>query len=149
MSLACNDTLIEEVEQMSKGLKVEKEKCIGCQQCMLICSATHVGKFSPSESRFNVEDKFPEPAEFKLNYCIQCDEHPCVEACPAEAIVLDVGQGIYLVDKEKCTACGACVEACPYEGCWLDPSGSYSIKCDLCGGKPQCVEICPRGVIKR
>lgn len=149
MSFACDGTLIEEEEQMSKGLKVEKEKCIGCQQCMLICSATHVGKFSPSESRFNVEDKFPEPAEFKLNYCIHCDEHPCVEACPAEAIVLDKGQGIYVVDKEKCTACGACVDACPYEGCWLDPTSSYSIKCDLCGGKPQCIEICPRGVIKR
>lgn len=149
MSFACDGTLIEEEERMSKGLKVEKEKCIGCQQCMLICSATHVGKFTPSESRMNVEDKYPEPAEYKMNYCIHCDEHPCVEACPVEAIVLDEGQGIYVVDKEKCTACGACVEACPYEGCWLDPSGSYSIKCDLCGGAPQCVEICPRGVIKR
>jgi carbon-monoxide dehydrogenase iron sulfur subunit len=149
MSLTCDGTLIEENDYMSKGLKVEKDKCIGCQQCMLICSATHVGKFNPSEARINVEDKFPEPAEFKMNFCLQCDEHPCVDACPAEAIVLNEGLGIYVVDKDKCTACGACVDACPYEGCWLDPSGSYSIKCDLCGGAPQCIEICPRRVIKR
>ena len=134
---------------MSKGLKADLAKCTGCQLCALVCSGTHVGKFNPSESRINVEDIFPEPGEFRLNYCTHCDEHPCVESCPVEAIKLDEGQGIYYVDKETCTACGACVEACPYNGCWLDPSGSYSIKCDLCGGKPQCVEVCPKGVLKR
>lgn len=134
---------------MTKGLKVEKEKCIGCQICMLVCSGSHVGKFNPSESRINVEDVYPEPGEYRFNYCIQCDEHPCVEACPVEAIKLNEGLGIYYVDKETCTACGACVEACPHNGCWLDPTGTYSIKCDLCGGSPQCVEACPRNVIKR
>ncbi len=74
---------------MSKGLKAEKSKCTGCQVCALVCSATHVGSFKPSESRIKVKDKFPEPADFDFSYCIQCDEHPCVEACPAEAIKLD------------------------------------------------------------
>jgi carbon-monoxide dehydrogenase iron sulfur subunit len=134
---------------MSKGLKIEIEKCIGCNMCALICSGSHVGKFNPSESRINVEDIFPEPGEFKLNYCIQCDEHPCVEACPSEAIKLDEALGIYYVDKDECTACGLCVDACPHNGCWLDPSESYSIKCDLCGGTPKCIEACPRKVISR
>jgi len=134
---------------VSKSLKADLKKCTGCQLCALVCSATHVGKFDPSQSRINVEDHFPEPGEYKLNYCTHCDEHPCFEACPAEAIKLDEGLGIYVVDKDACTACGACVEACPYNGCWLDESGTYSIKCDLCGGTPQCVEICPKGVLKR
>jgi len=134
---------------VTKGLKADLKKCTGCQLCALVCSATHVGKFNPSESRICVEDVFPDPGECRLNYCIHCDEHPCVESCPVEAIKLDEGLGTYYVDKELCTACGACVEACPYNGCWLDPSGSYSIKCDLCGGAPQCVEICPKGVLKR
>ena len=134
---------------MSKGLKIELEKCIGCNMCALICSGSHVGKFNPSESRINVEDVFPEPGEFRLNYCTQCDEHPCVEACPSEAIKLDEALGIYYVDKEECTACGLCVDACPYNGCWLDPSESYVIKCDLCGGTPKCIEVCPRKVISR
>ena len=134
---------------MTKGLKTDIEKCVGCNMCALVCSGSHVGKFNPSESRINVEDIFPEPGEFKLNYCIQCDEHPCVEACPAEAIKLDETLGIYVVDKDECTACGMCVDACPYNGCWLDPSESYSIKCDLCGGTPRCIDICPRKVITR
>ncbi|HIH01384.1 TPA: 4Fe-4S dicluster domain-containing protein [Thermoplasmata archaeon] len=134
---------------MTKGLKTEIEKCVGCNMCALVCSGSHVGKFNPSESRMNVEDIFPEPGEFKLNYCIQCEEHPCVEACPAEAIKLDDSLGIYVVDKDECTACGLCVDACPHNGCWLDPSESYSIKCDLCGGAPRCIDICPRKVISR
>jgi len=134
---------------MAKGLKAEKSKCTGCQVCALVCSATHVGSFKPSESRIKVRDKFPEPADFVFSYCIQCDEHPCVEACPAEAIKLDEALGIYKVDKELCTACGSCVEACPHSGIWLDPTGTYAIKCDLCEGSPECVEICPKQVLKR
>ena len=134
---------------MSKGLKADIEKCTGCQMCAIVCSAHHTGKFNPSESRINVLDLFPEPGEVKLSYCTHCDEHPCVEACPAEAIKLNEELGIYYVDKEECTGCGECVEACPYDGCWMDPSESYSIKCDLCGGNPQCVEVCPKGVLKR
>ena len=133
---------------MSKGLKADLGKCTGCQMCMLVCSGSHVGKFNPSEARINVEDVFPEPGEFKINHCIHCDEHPCVEACPVEAIKLNDKLGTYFVDRETCTACGACVDACPYNGCWIDPSGSYSIKCDLCDGNPQCVEVCPKGVLK-
>lgn len=134
---------------MTKGLKADIEKCTGCQMCALVCSATHTGKFNPSEARIVVEDLFPDPGEFKLGFCIHCDEHPCVDACPVSAIKLDESLGTYYVDKDECTACGACVDACPYHGCWLDPSGSYSIKCDLCKGNPQCVEVCPKGVLKR
>lgn len=134
---------------MPKGLKADIEKCTGCQMCALVCSASHTGKFNPSEARIVVEDQFPEPGEFKLGFCIHCDEHPCVDACPVSAIKLDETLGTYYVDKDECTACGACVDACPYNGCWLDPSGSYSIKCDLCKGNPQCVEVCPKGVLKR
>jgi Fe-S-cluster-containing hydrogenase component 2 len=134
---------------MTKGLKADVEKCTGCQMCALVCSATHTGKFNPSEARIVVEDLFPDPGEFKLGFCIHCDEHPCVDACPVSAIKLEESLGTYYVDKDECTACGACVDACPYHGCWLDPSGSYSIKCDLCKGNPQCVEVCPKGVLKR
>jgi Fe-S-cluster-containing hydrogenase component 2 len=134
---------------MTNGLKADKSKCTGCQLCGLICSVKHVGKFNPSQSRIDAMDVFPEPGEYSLNFCIQCDEHPCVEACPAEAIKLDEGLGIYVVDKDLCTACGSCVEACPHSGIWLDPTGSIAMKCDLCGGTPECVAVCPKGVLKR
>ncbi|UCC33249.1 MAG: 4Fe-4S binding protein [Candidatus Bathyarchaeota archaeon] len=80
--------------------------------------------------------------------CIHCEEHPCVEACPVEAIVEAKELGIYVVDKEACNGCGTCVDACPYNGLRLDPSEMYAIKCDVCRGKARCVEICPTGTLK-
>ncbi|MCD6325553.1 4Fe-4S binding protein, partial [Candidatus Bathyarchaeota archaeon] len=50
-----------------------------------------------------------------------------------------------IVDKEKCTACGRCVEACPGKIPYMHPTENYAVICDLCGGKPKCVEACAEG----
>lgn len=129
-------------------LEIFPEKCTGCLLCAAVCSARLVGKFNPSRSAVYVESLLPEKVVIRPYVCIQCDEHPCVESCPVEAIVEDEELGIYVVDKELCTGCGACVEVCPYNGLRLDPVGNYAIKCDVCRGKPRCVEICPEDVLK-
>jgi len=64
---------------------------------------------------------------------------------------IDEGTGSVTIDEEKCVGCGSCAEACPFnsEGV-IKPSviaGKF-IKCDLCGGDPQCVEICPTGALR-
>lgn len=140
---------MEATRMATKGIRADKSKCTGCQVCALACSAKHEGKFKPSSSRISIEDVFPEPGEYRVNFCIQCPKHPCVEACPSDAIKFDEALGIYKVDKELCTACGSCVEACPHKGIWLDPESTYAVKCDLCGGNPECVAICPKGVLRR
>jgi len=53
--------------------------------------------------------------------------------------------GAILVDKEKCTACGACINACPGRIPHLHPTENYALICDLCGGNPQCVKVCHEG----
>ena len=130
---------------MTMKLKSDEKKCVGCMLCTIACSAKHLKTFNPDMGRCAVEDTFPEPAEYHVHHCIQCDEHPCVDSCPEEAIVLNDKLGIYVVDWSKCTGCGNCVEVCPYEGCWLSPN-EKSLKCDLCGGNPECVQVCPKGV---
>jgi Flp pilus assembly CpaF family ATPase len=49
--------------------------------------------------------------------------------------------GVYAVDPEKCDGCGECF--CPYGA--LEIKG-YARKCDLCGGDPQCVKVCVKGL---
>ena len=62
-----------------------------------------------------------------------------------DAIRYDHDLSIFLVGQELCTACGACEEACPYQGIFV--TEETALKCDLCGGEPECVEICyPRAL---
>ncbi len=52
----------------------------------------------------------------------------CVKACPFDAI--HVVNGVALVDKEKCKACGKCVEVCPKHLISLIPyDARYAVAC--------------------
>ena len=41
-----------------------------------------------------------------------------------------------------------CVDACPFGAIYAHGDVDNPIKCDLCGGSPKCVEICPKNVIR-
>lgn len=43
--------------------------------------------------------------------CLGCGD--CVKKCQFDALKMDPGTGLPVVDEEKCTACGACSKACP------------------------------------
>ncbi len=130
---------------MTMKLKSDEKKCVGCLLCTVACSAKHLKTFNPEYSDCAVVDRFPEPGDYHVHHCIQCEEHPCSGSCPEEAFYEDKKLGIWRIDWAKCTGCGNCVEVCPYEGCWLSPK-EKSLKCDLCDGNPECVQVCPKGV---
>ena len=52
--------------------------------------------------------------------CLGCGD--CVAACQFDAIRMG-GNGVPVVDEEKCTACGACAKACPRRIIELRPKG--------------------------
>ncbi|MBP5281430.1 MAG: RnfABCDGE type electron transport complex subunit B [Lachnospiraceae bacterium] len=85
----------------------------------------------------------------------------CVKECPFDAI--HIKDGIAVVDKEKCKACGKCVAACPkhlislipYEAkvevaCMNTAKGPVTMKaCDVgCIGCGLCMKNCPVGAVK-
>ncbi|MCK9152591.1 4Fe-4S binding protein, partial [Methanobacterium alcaliphilum] len=51
-----------------------------------------------------------------------------------------------LVNKEDCIRCGACQGTCPTSAIEVNPANV--IYCDICGGDPKCVEICPHDALK-
>ena len=87
----------------------------------------------------------------------------CIAACKFDAIKLDEN-GMRIIDKEKCTACGACVVACPRDLIELVPADKMvHVMCmshdfggaakKVCGNNTACigcgicVKKCPKDAI--
>ncbi|WP_338603402.1 4Fe-4S dicluster domain-containing protein [Desulfoferula mesophila] len=130
---------------MPKRLYVDFHRCTGCGLCVDVCSLRNAGIASPDNS--NVLIHRDEAAGiFQPLVCLQCDAHPCVEACPQEAIQLDSAMAIYKVDPKLCIACGICQDECIYLG--IKVGDAVARKCDLCSGEPICASVCLPGAIQ-
>lgn len=75
-------------------------------------------------------------------YCKHCVRPPCAENCPVDAIYRDENTGMVMIDYGACIGCNICIQYCPFGALTLDPETEQVIKCDLCGGDPQCVKYC-------
>lgn len=130
---------------MLKTLIVDPEKCTSCRLCELACSQQDSGAYRPSRAHIQVAIH-ADDAFFFPRVCIQCDDAPCIEACPTEALVRDAQTGAVLVVAENCTECGLCEPACPYGAIRCYDGQAH--KCDLCGGDPECVRFCAPGALR-
>lgn len=123
-----------------KRLVVYPEKCTGCRQCELSCSFIKTRKFGLTNARLGVviweEDGWSVPA-----ICQQCDDAECMRVCPTGAITRIPLTGAVEVSHRLCVGCRSCFTACPIAGMCLSEDGR-PIKCDLCGGDPECVKAC-------
>lgn len=133
---------------MTKILAAFAEKCVGCKLCELACSIEKEGHFVPTRSRISVVPFTAEGLSFPV-VCHQCQRAPCSAACPRGAITRNPRTGAVTVDKYACNLCGICVAACPFGMIAYPEDGRYANKCDLCGGEPACVAICPTGALKQ
>ena len=124
-------------------LIVHEDRCVGCRICEIICSLSHEGIINPNLSRIHVIGykgrKFP-------IMCLQCEDAPCELVCPVEAIRLQ--DNVRIVDDNKCIRCKMCTLVCPIGGVLYDYIEHKMIRCDLCGGDPQCVRYCPMDAIE-
>jgi Fe-S-cluster-containing hydrogenase component 2 len=118
-------------------------KCSGCRKCEIACSLSHENKLWPEASRVRVFMLVP-GAEFP-HLCTQCEDYPCVEACPFKALRVDEKTAAVVVDNEKCTGCGTCIEACPGRIPHVHPQTKKILICDLCEGDPKCAKVCQEG----
>ena len=127
-------------------LEIEAEACTGCRICETFCSLHHEGAIWVEQARIRVlaqDDGGP----FSPIVCHQCQDAPCAAACPVEAITVDSRTGAVLVDHDECLFCGDCAHACPYGAVFLEEERELTLICDLCGGEPRCVPVCPKDVI--
>jgi Fe-S-cluster-containing dehydrogenase component len=164
--------------------------CIGCRKCAQACheennhdrstGGSYIrvleienGGVSLDHARVDYDHAVPAEGHFYMPVqCHQCDNAPCVKACPVEATWKEA-DGIVVVDYNWCIGCRYCEAACPYEARRfnfakpvvpaneVNPDQAYLSnrirpvgvveKCTFClhrtrvGRLPACLEVCPTG----
>src|SRR3972149_2661543 len=126
---------------VTKQLVIHPERCTACRMCELACSFEHEGVFNPNRSRIKVEI-FAEEAFSPPMACYHCDDYPCGQVCPTEAIIKDPNNRWITVVDNKCIGCKMCMQACPFGVMGFSAEVGVAQNCDLCGGNPQCVKFC-------
>ena len=125
-----------------EALVANPTSCTGCRTCETVCSLLKTGRISPVLARIRVERE-PFEGRFVPQICHQCSVPACLYACPEQAIGVSEKNGVVIIDQEKCTGCRSCEEACPFQAIVFDAQKGRCLKCNLCGGAPQCVRFCP------
>jgi len=117
------------------ALVIDHESCWGCKTCEIACKQEldvieGVKLLCVSDDGFKrTDDKLD--FVYEVNVCKHCNDPPCLEACPEEAIAKRE-DGIVVMDYGKCTGCQSCIEECPYDAIAFDSENSLAQKCNLC-----------------
>ncbi len=161
---------------MRYAMVIDLRKCTGCNACTAACkiaNTTPPGIFWSKVINYETGDYPKVHLRFLPMLCMQCQEAPCLEACPTGATYRGEA-GLVLVNDNLCIGCRYCIMACPYEarsynysrpgqyfsgkgltmfeqsGYRQHPKASIE-KCNFCaprvlqGRQPACVSTCPPG----
>ena len=155
--------------RVERQLLFDPGRCIGCKSCASACYLGHVEV--PGLYYEDMKGSAAMPA-----ICRQCEEAPCVAACPNDAMYEDEC-GIVRRSPVRCTGCRCCALGCPFGVIDQEIVRRQVGKCDLCAdrtgssrgftprgthvsactearrsaptnGLPRCVGICPSGALK-
>jgi len=117
------------------ALKIDEFSCWGCKACEVACKQEHN---TPDGVKFiYVYEDGPKTVDGKLDFtyrvnkCRHCDDPPCAEVCPVNAISKRE-DGIVILNEEECSGCASCIEACPYGSISFDDKKGVARKCNLC-----------------
>ncbi len=123
----------EPIPQTLFGYGLDISRCIGCRRCVYACVDENNLSIDPQIHWIQVlemekskgvnfhhanlhydREKVPDDDHFYLPVaCQQCENPPCVKACPVEATWKEK-DGIVVVDYNWCIGCRNCMAACPY-----------------------------------
>lgn len=132
------------VPELARKITVKYEQCTGCRICEIICSLSRFNHVSHSDSRINVYS-FAPGLDIPI-LCVHCDQAPCIDSCPVDAIRKNE-QGLVEIVDEECIGCADCIQACPAGAIKMHSESGIAFKCDLCDGSPKCVDYCPNNAI--
>ncbi len=137
-----------------KIIVTDLKRCLGCHSCELACAVSRsaaktllgaILEDPKPATRVQVRRVRNQPVPLQ---CQQCDDTPCVAACPTTALSRAGKDETVLFKREYCIGCSSCILVCPF-GAIRRADGGVMAKCSLCwdrlieGKQPACVEACP------
>lgn len=134
---------------------LDQTRCIGCHACTTACKSENEVPVGVTRTYVKSVEvgTFPHVRRvFQVTRCNQCQDAPCVIACPTGAMYRRP-DGIVDFDKRICIGCKACIAACPYDAIFINPDDHSAEKCNFCahrldiGLEPACVTVCPTEAI--
>ena len=152
---------------MNTFIFADAQSCIGCRTCEVACVISHQQNQSVTAidpANFTPRLQLVQNAQVSTPVmCRQCEDAPCAQVCPNQAIVREDNH--IKVLQERCIGCKTCAIACPYGAMQVvtitgeTGSGLFArkttraeaIKCDLCSDNPQgpaCVRVCPTKALR-
>ncbi|MBE3593430.1 MAG: 4Fe-4S dicluster domain-containing protein [Candidatus Carbobacillus altaicus] len=158
------------------GMFVDTSLCIGCKACQVACkewnglpvekevyftghsydNTKHLSAYTWRHVKFIEqfnEDRTEGRWLFLSDSCKHCNDAPCMEVCPTDALVR-TEFGTVFVDQDVCIGCANCVAACPFGVIQIEEEKGVAQKCTLCydrlqnGQEPACAAACPTGAIR-
>jgi len=92
--------------------------CIGCRTCEAACTDAHRQRGLQSQPRLKIMRTIKESAPL---LCRQCEDAPCAQVCPVNAI--NRRDGAIQLNESLCVSCKLCGIACPFGA--IDFAGSH------------------------
>ena len=130
-----------------KRILFDPKQCSLCGLCETACSLSKGGSPDAERSRIRIETA-GEEKPLRAAVCRHCEEPACVTACMRGIITKDGESGLVFRKWEDCFRCAACTVYCPVGAIVEDPALHAFVSCDLCGGDPLCVQVCPNGALR-
>lgn len=123
----------------------EAEKFVALVRCSGTCDAAKKRSNNVGPTSCKLVSVLPGGTDKACTYgCLGGGD--CVEACQFDAI--HVVNGVAVVDKEKCVACGQCVKACPKKLIELVPYKSkFHVRCVSQDKGKAVMDACSAGCI--
>ena len=123
------------------GMAFDYKLCINCHACEVACKEENGIDLGAKNHRLwieadgEIEKDFwnldRDDLDFIQLQCQECEDAPCLKACPNEAIYRDKN-GIVRLHKEKCDLSLLCMKACPYDARYINEKQHVTDKCIFC-----------------
>jgi Fe-S-cluster-containing dehydrogenase component len=133
------------------SMLIDLQRCIGCYSCNIACKQENdvpPGVFRNQVFTVGPVGEYPNVQSYFLpRPCMHCEDAACVKACPTGASY-QRGDGLVLINADKCIVCGYCAWVCPYGARQVNEVAGRMEGCNLCvqridaGQEPACVHHC-------